>query len=210
MTRTRNIYFIRHGETTANVKRITQSPDTALTDRGQEQTKSLALRLSHLNIKHIVSSPYVRTIQTADAIADMYTINVVATDLLREWDSPSNLFGIRADDPMVISAKTHIRDNWGTDWRYHDEETCQELLQRVQDLLYYIQTETNDDIVLVSHGKFLFFVFTYLLTQSLDPQMYQHVMDPALVLDNTSISHVTVSPDGQFTIHTIGDSTHLS
>ncbi|WP_332888779.1 histidine phosphatase family protein [Paenibacillus selenitireducens] len=53
-----NIYIVRH------CKAEGQSPDANLTDEGYIQAERLAEFLHHKNIESIISSPYVRAVQS--------------------------------------------------------------------------------------------------------------------------------------------------
>ena len=63
--RTNTIFIIRHAETTANVARVVQSPDTPLSEWGVTQAESVAQRLAHAGITTILSSDLLRAVVTA-------------------------------------------------------------------------------------------------------------------------------------------------
>jgi len=67
------IYFVRHGLTEANIKRIFagQKDDSLLTDEGREQAKVAAKKIIKEGIKidKIYSSPLKRAYETAEIIA---------------------------------------------------------------------------------------------------------------------------------------------
>jgi broad specificity phosphatase PhoE len=56
-----------------------------LTDRGQAQARCLAKRLQNEGIQKIVCSPYVRTIQTANAVADLLDLPLYLDYGIQEW-----------------------------------------------------------------------------------------------------------------------------
>lgn len=68
------IYFIRHGESEANVKKVFagQKEDSLLTDEGREQAKITAKEIikEGLKIDKIYSSPLKRASETAKIIAE--------------------------------------------------------------------------------------------------------------------------------------------
>ncbi|MDT7786089.1 MAG: hypothetical protein QOF58_4508 [Pseudonocardiales bacterium] len=76
------IIFIRHGETRHNVDLVITSgaPGGPLTERGEEQARALAQRLSDVDIAAVYSSPLTRAVQTAEALGH----DVVLLDDLRE------------------------------------------------------------------------------------------------------------------------------
>lgn len=65
------IYFVRHGECIANVKNLLagQRDDSPLTDFGRRQAEQAATDLKQVALQRIVSSPLIRTKETAEIIA---------------------------------------------------------------------------------------------------------------------------------------------
>lgn len=82
-------YFVRHGESQANVDRIfanrTDQPFD-LTETGRGQARDLAAILRDQAITRIYSSPLPRARQTAAVIGTMLNAPIEATDALREYD----------------------------------------------------------------------------------------------------------------------------
>jgi len=69
------IYFVRHGESEANVRNVFagQRDNSNLTEKGREQAKSVGEKLAAENIKidTVVASPLNRTFNTAKIIAEI-------------------------------------------------------------------------------------------------------------------------------------------
>lgn len=86
MGATQTIYLIRHGETADNARRILQTPDVPLSDRGADQARRLAERLTSAGIAGILSSDYERARRTAHALAATTRAPVHEDALLRERD----------------------------------------------------------------------------------------------------------------------------
>jgi len=78
--------FIRHGESLANVMNIITEDleGYPLTERGMEQVLFSAEQLKGLKIDGIISSPILRTRQTANAIADRLNLTVKIDTKVRE------------------------------------------------------------------------------------------------------------------------------
>ncbi len=66
-------YFVRHAEKDQN-NPTNRNPD--LTLKGQQRAQNLALMLSKANIKHIHSTAYKRTVQTAHPLAENLNISI--------------------------------------------------------------------------------------------------------------------------------------
>ncbi len=79
------IYLARHGETEANVLRITQGHSSSpLTDKGKMQAKSLGENLHDVHFDAIFSSDLERAKHTAEIAALDRKISVQTSQLLRE------------------------------------------------------------------------------------------------------------------------------
>lgn len=64
------IYFVRHGQTEANVRHIfTGNIDFPLTDFGMEQAKAVAIECKGIKFDYIFCSPLLRAKQTMEEIA---------------------------------------------------------------------------------------------------------------------------------------------
>jgi len=67
------LYFLRHGESVANVNGLFagQKDDTPLSELGFEQAREAAIELKPLGIQRIIASKLKRTHQTAVEVADV-------------------------------------------------------------------------------------------------------------------------------------------
>jgi broad specificity phosphatase PhoE len=84
-----SLYFLRHGQSEANVKRVFagQKEDSPLTELGQQQAMMAANDLANVHIAKIVSSNLVRARQTADIVASKLGIkNVTVDPRIAEYD----------------------------------------------------------------------------------------------------------------------------
>jgi len=81
------IIFVRHGQTAENLAHRHQPEHTPLTIVGRKQAVAAGERLYGTGVTHIISSPLVRTLQTASLIADQLdlipSIDRDATELIR-------------------------------------------------------------------------------------------------------------------------------
>jgi 2,3-bisphosphoglycerate-dependent phosphoglycerate mutase len=94
------LYLIRHAQSANNAKPESQRiPDPPITDLGHEQARRLARRLSSLGLTRVITSPFLRTLQTAEKIQSETFINPeVRIDLHEEGGCysgylPSNIAG---------------------------------------------------------------------------------------------------------------------
>jgi probable phosphoglycerate mutase len=81
------ICIVRHGETTlAAEDRFAGSTDVELSDAGRRQVEALGQRLAGMRIAHVYSSPLLRAVATAQAIAGPHGLGVTELASLREID----------------------------------------------------------------------------------------------------------------------------
>jgi broad specificity phosphatase PhoE len=81
-------YFVRHGESEANVLRIISNRDLphSLTAVGRQQALALAERLQACDIAQIFTSPVLRAVETAAIIGHQLGLTPQAVNALREYD----------------------------------------------------------------------------------------------------------------------------
>src|SRR3989344_6799912 len=163
---TKLIYFVRHGETESNVKRIKQGPEGSLTEKGREQALATAKRFP----KHkgrpqvIISSPYKRTKETAEIIGKELNMDVEYSDLLMERKNPTEIIGHEVREREVRQIIDRLDKSFHNDnLRYADEENFVDLKERAKKLLDYIARRPEKRIIMITHGVFLKMVVSYML-----------------------------------------------
>ena len=62
------LYVVRHAQSESNAKVPGAGKDSRLTELGRQQAAAVAARLAEIGIDRVVASPYVRALETADAI----------------------------------------------------------------------------------------------------------------------------------------------
>ncbi|MFA6436613.1 MAG: histidine phosphatase family protein [Candidatus Paceibacterota bacterium] len=112
------IYFVRHGLSEANVKRVFagQKDDSLLTEEGREQAKKTGKKIveEEINIDRIISSPSKRALETAEIIAKELKFNlskIIKDDRINEFDMGS-LSGTpwREDFPLLLASAKNAED----------------------------------------------------------------------------------------------------
>ena len=79
------LILVRHGVTANNAAKLIQgTQDIPLSEAGHRQAAGLAEALSSEQIDLIISSPQVRALQTAEAVAKHHDLAVVTNEKLRE------------------------------------------------------------------------------------------------------------------------------
>jgi broad specificity phosphatase PhoE len=152
------LYFVRHGESTANVLQEFSISEFKhpLTETGTEQAHILAQALSGLHPARIYSSPVLRAFQTAQILSGSLDVPVDFTSALREW-----AVGIYegTTDPEGWRLHRQVQE----DWYFHDKldskmpegESFLEIRQRFVPFIERLLQEgqgSDEEMVLVGHG----------------------------------------------------------
>lgn len=140
------IFVARHGETELNATRVIQMPTTPLSERGRRQASRLAERLAPAGIVRILSSDFVRALETAQAIADRTGALVGIDPLLRERD-----FGDIRGTPYHELG----RDPFAPDYHPPNGESWGMFRDRVATAwarVAQVAAETDGHLAIVTHG----------------------------------------------------------
>ena len=152
------LYFIRHGESDANVKNVfsNRPPGAPLTEKGRAQAKALAVRLKKENITAVYASTLLRARQTAQVLAEEIGVTVVIDDALREFDVgkyEGQAFEQGGLDECLAVIKAWLHSG-ELDRKIEGGESLSELIARLGPFLKNLQKSHQPDanIVLVGHG----------------------------------------------------------
>lgn len=143
----KTIYYVRHGETEANVEQIIAGGEfeSPLTEKGKSQAKKAGQKLKDKNIKVIVCSPMQRTIDTAKIIAKEigYNPNKIIQD-----EAFIEVFNRYYSGKSYSLRERHIKEGRLMD----DIEHPDKVFARVNEGFNRIKKLQGDRVVLVSHG----------------------------------------------------------
>ena len=150
-------YFVRHGESEANVLGIISNRDLphGLTAHGRTQAELLAKQLRRLEPAKIFASPILRAQQTADILAKRLRVPFSVTDALREYDC-----GILEGKSDKASWEQHHlqfgnwveRERW--DSRTEGGESFDDMRARFVPFIESLvkQEPANANLILIGHG----------------------------------------------------------
>lgn len=149
----RCVFFVRHGESQSNAGGITMPhADIPLTDAGRLQAIELANRLPDRPAK-ILSSPFLRAVDTAKPYAERTAVEVEHQPLLCEFDmiDPTLISG------MNQSQRRPIADKFWHEANPHmqlgkDAETFDAFAGRVKAFTTDSLTSLSDNSVCFGHG----------------------------------------------------------
>ena len=129
--------------------------DPPLSDYGMIQAQQLAKRLKGKKIAHIFASPFLRTIQTAHAIAEVLDLAIKLEIGLSEWLNPAWM----TEEPEKLSTPTLVKLFPRIDPSYTSRiaaqypETHEKVRERSAQTARCLSTEFfPHDILLVAHG----------------------------------------------------------
>jgi broad specificity phosphatase PhoE len=204
-----NVYFIRHGETTANYNWIHQDAKTELSENGRKQAQFLANRLKKINLDLIVTSTYERTKDTANIIKNEINKPLISSDLFIEIKRPSEVEGLRYDDPKVVKIRNKIILNFHEpSFRHSDEESFYDLSDRSKKALTYLEELTEANILVVTHGDFIRCLLgQILLGNKFDSHDFLNIKEK-FSLNNTAIT-LCEYKEGKWKLITWNDFAHL-
>lgn len=148
------IIVVRHGQTEWNKKDIFRGrKDIPLDESGKKQARLTAEAISRMNltIKAVYASPLNRSVETAENIAKIFGLDVIANNELIEFDygqwEGHNIDEVKKKYPQMYA-------NWLNNPEQlviPDGETLEQVTKRVQSGVKRIQNEAQGDIVIVAH-----------------------------------------------------------
>ena len=144
------LYVVRHAKAEG------QEPIAQLTAEGQIQAIQLKKQLQELGIERIVSSPFLRAIQTVHPFASQEDLDIELDDRLAE----RMLSSIHMDDWLEKLEQTFV----DPDLRFEGGESGREALARINSVVQDV-LKSDKTTLLVSHGNLI-----SLFLQSLDNQ----------------------------------------
>jgi broad specificity phosphatase PhoE len=144
------IYFVRHGESEANVQKIIPGGGElpGLTQNGIRQVYALAQQISAVN--RIFSSPIARAAQSAEILATHFELGYEIADALHEFDC-----GVLKGKPdkavYAIWDDWMLRGNWSH--RFDQGESFEDIKARFLPFIESLTQKHHDEtVLLVGHG----------------------------------------------------------
>lgn len=149
-----HVFLVRHGECFGNVDPDTTDPDSDLTPLGETQARRVGMRLADLKVTHLVSSPLLRAVATAEIITAH--ANIAAFDVwmdLREGNHGAYRCRPRAHlaarGPKAILPNELEADGWLHETKNNPEFVgrCKRVVTRIKETFTH-----NDRVAVVTHG----------------------------------------------------------
>lgn len=203
------VYFVRHGESELNAKRVHQDGNVKLSEAGIAQANKLADRMTSLPIDTIISSPFERAKQSAEIISQKINVPIQINPLFVEIKRPTEIEGRGIHEPEVVEIKTQIRNNWDNpDFRHSDEETFFEFRDRAKKVIEEIKSLNGEHKLIVTHGDLIGMIICLLtFGDELSPEEFLSLRN-LFTLSNTGIT-VCEYKEGKWKLVSWNDVSHL-
>lgn len=207
----KRVYFVRHGLTVFNEANLVQDETDKLSPVGEIQAERIAERLASVPFTKLLSSDFVRCLDTSAAIARVSKITPEITPLLREVRRPSQFIGTPRDGVDYLSYLQQSYE-YMTDpsWRYSDEENFYDVMERVE-ALFKIIDSTESDVVAVTHGRLVMFIVAYvIMNRQLSASMWKLCMN-SFQTSNTGITAIEYNDNHEYwRLLTFNDHAHFA
>jgi broad specificity phosphatase PhoE len=147
--------------------------DPPLSDDGIIQAQQLAQRLQTEKIKHIFASPFLRTVQTAQEIAEKLDLTIKIETGLSEWLNPEWMTENPEKETLTNLARTYPR----LDLTYQAQisaiypETETAVIKRAGETAKILVNQNQEDILLIAHGASVLGALMGLLAIEQPPQI---------------------------------------
>lgn len=174
----KTFYIIRHGESLANKGEKTDRHDTVpLTDLGKTQALELLERISVVP-DLIVISPFSRTFETAKPFIEKFPQVPVETWNVEEFTylNPKIFNGTTREE-----RQNSVREYWDKeDIHYQDDMSVESYLffiQRIDQFLQKVSERKEQNIVIFSHGNFIYALKEFLDLKEKDLSVEEIAME---------------------------------
>ncbi|MFA6273016.1 MAG: histidine phosphatase family protein [Candidatus Paceibacterota bacterium] len=159
-----NIYLIRHGESTSDIKnKYDGDYDDRLTESGLQDAKIIAKKLNGSNIEVVFTSPKIRARETSKIISEVLGCKTSIVDDLAEQDIYGAYLELGKNQPEEeyrrLGEILVNRDNV-----VEGSETYKNFKERVIKCFFDITHQSFENIAIVTHGGSIRCIFREILT----------------------------------------------
>ncbi|MEM7595283.1 MAG: histidine phosphatase family protein [Cyanobacteria bacterium P01_A01_bin.83] len=175
--------------------------DPPLSEDGFVQAAELGQRLKFEQIDEIFSSPFLRTIQTANEVAQVLQLPIKLEAGLSEWHNQAWM----SESPEIHPQDFLAREYPLIDWEYQScqhpqyPESAAEVDQRVAATVQHLTAKFTTNILIVGHGASVFGA-----TKGLVPDA------PEFRVPLCSLTKVVRTPDCSWELELCADTSYLS
>jgi broad specificity phosphatase PhoE len=200
------LYIIRHGESLGNIMPGKDMPDSPLTDLGKSQAEKVIHALKEVqDIEHIISSPLLRALQTAQPYARELNTPITVWKDICEYRTGSSYVGPKVIELIKEFPQAHFSDEIEPDgWIYKGNDNPYYASKRARNIIIKLKKNyQNSKIAIFSHGTFN----NYLIKALLDLPASNN---STIQQDNACINWFTLLENDSIKINKINETTHLN
>lgn len=202
------VHLVRHGQS-YNTHRAPDEPYPAnppLTPIGVQQAERVADRLARLGIDRLVSSPMLRSVETASIVARAIGRPIEVLAACHEHRKQDGYMCFGAREILARYPDLVVGDDFGPDEWLYGEETVERAIQRADLVLDWICQQAVADrwrqVAVVTHGAITRVVLARVF--GVDPARLAPIL-----IDNTSLCTLRVTPEG-IAVLALNDTAHLA
>ena len=190
-----DVYFVRHGRTDGNDAFRHQHPHTTLNELGIIQAINIAKFLKRQRPTHLITSTYLRSIETARVISNECDLIPETHPAFEELHRPEFLVGERIFGKVTITYL--LRWFFGMkSASMHDGETYADFTRRLAEARRHLESlPENSRVVVVSHAVFINFFLEH-MCRPREMSLWRACIRivKILLFKNTGIIHVRFLP----------------
>lgn len=150
-----DLYIARHGESLGNTGEK-NCEDPELSPRGLEQAKLLALRMKNIHLDAIISSPFIRAVETASETAVLKGMEIELLPLLFEVGTCPGYEGKGLDELKKVYPRIAMYSDGKPYPLSVTEENSEITYQRAKEAIDRIRARFGSDatVMIFAHGSF--------------------------------------------------------
>ena len=197
------LYIIRHGQTDWNIaKKIQGRQDIPLNERGHFQAQCLGKAMENRPITAVFSSPQIRAMETAIAVASPAGVPVIPVRDLMEinygvWEGKTEEELLRDDRALYEAWWSHPAETAPP-----EGESINQVNERCRQAWKEIKPQLTGDAAIVAHGG--------LLAHFMEQLLGSESIAASTVAHNASITTIEYEPETEsFTLVEFDDYRHL-
>ncbi len=170
-------------------------------------------RVRKLKVSNIIHSTAERTTVTADVIGSVANLSTTGMALFYEEKTPTSIQGLvheKTPDNKIEQYIQALLDNSeDPGFHYEDEENLFERRARIEKILSYLESEAEDESLVVTHGNILKMLMAYVILGSECTAKDMYLTSQKFKTANTGITKLILE-NGQWRILIWNDHAHFA
>jgi broad specificity phosphatase PhoE len=204
------VYFVRHGQSLANVSAVYQPPQSPLSEEGWRQAGCVAKRISQFSCKALISSTFLRATETAKAIAEETGLEPEYSELFVERIKPSSINGASIGDETARATWRQWEESLYTpSMRVEDGENFEDIVARADEALRFLGERKEDAIAVVTHGFFLRTLVARALFETMLSETIFRRFQGVAAMENTGVTTLRSQGESRWRLWVYNDHAHL-